>query len=261
MKKIFLKVFFFGFIVVTFIITLLHFFIKINLYVILFVFLVGSYYSIKNFTLTINDYKKNFIYFVIFLVFVPIYLSQKYHEDFGYYHLPYVINLFNEKIIFGLANVNSAFIHNSIWLNLIALFNLKNNFNFLTFPSFLFFIFFIIFSLKNIFINKTHKVSNYFLIVSLFYLILKFTRISEFGTDLPATLFSLLTIFYFLKYFEITQAKIKLSYFYLILSFSIFSILIKFSSIPLLILIVFIFFKDFRILEKDIFKFKYNFIY
>ena len=84
-------------------------------------------------------------------------------------------------------------------------------------------------------------VSNYFLIVSIFYLILKFTRISEYGTDLPATLFSLLSIYYFLKYFELTKIEIKNLYFHIILSFKVFSILIKFSSIPLIILVIFIF--------------------
>ena len=88
--------------------------------------MLGFYYSIKKFNFSIKDILKNNLnYFIIFIIFIPIYLSQKYHEDFGYYHLPYVINFFNEKIIFGMANVNSAFVHNSIWLNLISLFNFK----------------------------------------------------------------------------------------------------------------------------------------
>ena len=90
---------------------------------------------------------------------------------------------------------------------------------------------------------------------------LKFTRISEYGTDLPATIFSLLSVFYFLRYFELTDINLKNFYFYLILSFTIFSILIKYSSIPLLILVIFIFFKDFKYLKREIFKYNYIFIY
>ena len=160
-----------------------------------------------------------------------------------------------------MANVNLAFIHNSVWLNLIALFNFKDNFNFLTLPSFLLYVLFIIYALKNVFDQKNLKGSRYFLIVCLFYLILKFTRISEFGNDLPSTLFSLLTIFYFIRYFEIHERNNKISYFYFVFCFTSFSILIKFSSIPLVILPIFIFFKDFKILKKEIFKFRYNFIY
>ena len=261
-KKNFFESIFFGFIVSTFLLTFIHFFIKINIYVIFIIFLLGFYYSIKKFNFSFKDnLKNNLNYFIIFIIFIPIYLSQKYHEDFGYYHLPYVINFFNEKIIFGMANVNSAFIHNSIWLNLISLFNLNNNFNFLTLPTFLLFVYFVIFSLRNILNDRNYPISNYFLVVCLIYLILKFTRISEFGTDLPATIFSLLSIFYFLRYFEITNSSDKNSYFYFTTCFTVFSILIKFSCIPLILLIIFIFFKDFKILRKEIFKFKFNFIY
>ena len=51
-----------------------------------------------------------------------MYLSQKYHEDFGYYHLPYALAFLEEKIIFGFANDKSAYVYNSIWLNLISIF-------------------------------------------------------------------------------------------------------------------------------------------
>ena len=78
---------------------------------------------------------------------------------------------------------------------------------------------------------------------------------------MPATLFSLLSIYYFLKYFELTKIEIKNLYFHIILIFVIFSILIKFSSIPLIILVIFIFLKDYKILRNEIFKLKYNFIY
>ena len=70
---------------------------------------LGFTMKLKNLNYLNITLKKIFIYLIIFLIFVPIFLSQKYHEDFGYYHLPYVINFFNEKIIFGMANFNSAF--------------------------------------------------------------------------------------------------------------------------------------------------------
>ncbi len=261
-EKNFFESIFFGFLVTTFILTFLHFFFKINYYSILFIFIIGFYLSFKYFKFFYNyDHRKNLIYYIIFFIFIPIYLSQKYHEDFGYYHLPYVINLLNEKIIFGMASVNSAFIHNSIWLNLLSLFHIDSNFNFLSLPSFLLFIFFNIFSIHNITNNNEHRASSYFLLVSLFYLVLKFTRISEFGTDLPALIFSLLSIFYFFKYVEETSDRLKNAYFYFNLSFTVFAILIKFSSVPLIILVFFIFFKNFKNLKNEVFKFKYFFIY
>ena len=128
-----------------------------------------------------------------------MYLSQKYHEDFGYYHLPYALAFLEEKIIFGFANINPSYVYNSIWLNLNSIFFLnEKNFNFLTLSSFILYLSFIIFSLHNIFSQKNIKVSDYYLIRLLFYFLLKFTRISEFGVDFPSVIFSVLGIYYFI---------------------------------------------------------------
>ena len=64
--------------------------------------------------------------------------------------------------------------------------------------------------------------SNYYLIVVLFYFILKFTRISEFGVDLPAAVFSILAIYYFIKFSETNLIELREECFYLISLFSIF---------------------------------------
>ena len=79
--------------------------------------------------------KELFIYLFIF-VLIPIYISQKYHEDFGYYHLPYIINLINEKIIFGLANEIIHLFMNSIWITQYPInFYFKDNFNYVSVPT------------------------------------------------------------------------------------------------------------------------------
>jgi len=67
-EKLFFESIFFGFIVASFVITLLHFFIKINFYIIFLVFASGVFYSVKKFELINFNYKKNYIYFIIFLL-------------------------------------------------------------------------------------------------------------------------------------------------------------------------------------------------
>ena len=168
---------------------------------------------------------------------IPIFLSQKYHEDFGYYHLPYAIGFIEEKIIFGFANIDKSYVYNSIWLNLYSIFFLNDkNFNFLTLPSFLLFLSFILFSVHQLISKNEKTISDYFLLITLFYFILKFTRISEFGVDLPAAIFSILTIYYFLKFSETDLIDEQKEYFFLVLIFStFFSILIKLSSIPVVL--------------------------
>jgi len=261
-KSSFLENIFFGFFLFAFLITLIHFFLKINFFVSAIVLLVGFYLGIKNLDI-INQIinKKNLISIIIFLFLIPIYLSQKYHEDFGYYHLPYLINMFNEKIIFGLASTNIAFVHNSIWLNIMSIFFLKNNYDFVTLPTFLIYSIFIIFSVNKIFNEQKYKISNFFLIVSVSYFILKFTRISEFGNDIPAVIFSILSIFYYLRFQEESKLNNKYHYFFCNLSFGLFAILIKFSCIPILLLTFFLLLKNWKNLKKEIFSFNFIFIY
>ena len=261
LNKNFFESIFYGFIVAAFFITLIHFFLKISVYLSLIILSAGFLIGLKSFFLNIKLKKKLLIYLLIFLVLIPIYISQKYHEDFGYYHLPYIINLINEKIIFGLANVNRAFVHNSIWINIQSIFYFKDNFNYVSVPTFLIYSLFIIYSIERIVIKKESNISGYFLIVSIFYLILKFTRISEFGNDIPSIIFSILSIYNFLKFNEEKKIDIKKNKFYNNFAFALFAILIKFSSIPIILLTLYLFFKNYKIIIQDIFKFHYIFIY
>jgi hypothetical protein len=258
----FLESFFYGLIMISLLVTSVHFFIKINYYLSLSVLFLGFMMSLKNLNISIKSFRKDYlIYFVVFVVVIPIYISQKYHEDFGYYHLPYIVNLVNEKIIFGLANVNRGFVHNSIWLNILPLFYFKDNYNFVTLPTFLVYLGFIIFSINCVIKQKENKISSLFLIVVNFYLILKFTRISEFGNDIPAVIFSILSIYNFFRFSEEENLNKKKNYFFNNLSFATFAILIKFSSIPVIIITIYLFFKNYKLLINDIFKLRYIFIY
>ena len=258
----FFESFFYGLIIISFLLTFLHFFTKINFYISLPIFLFGFILALKNFkfsTVIIN--KNNFLYLLIFLILIPIYISQKYHEDFGYYHLPYVVNFVNEKIIFGLANSNKAFVHNSIWLNILPFFYIKDNYNLVTLPAFLIYFVFIVFSISQIIKQKENKISCFFLIVTNFYLILKFTRISEFGNDIPAVIFSILSLYNFFRFFEEEDVDKKKNYFFNNFIFASFAILIKFSSIPIILITIYLFFKNYKFLINDIFKKKYAFVY
>ena len=261
-EKDFLLDIIFGYIILGTLITFIHFVLAINIIIIMIIFFIGFILHIKNYNYSSFNLKKiNYWFVLIFLILIPIFISQKYHEDFGYYHLPYIVNLANEKIIFGLGKLNDGFIHNSIWLNVISLFYIGNNYNFVTLPTFLLYFIFIIYSVNQIINQNKYYSSSYFLIICIFYLILKFTRISEFGNDIPSLIYSILGIFFFLKYEEEDNSLNKKIFFFRHLSFVAFAILIKFSVIPIIILTLFIFFRDFKIISREIFKYNYFIIY
>ena len=203
-NNFFLEIFL-GFIIISFIITVFHFFFKINLIFSSFIFLFGLIIFLKKKNIYFLEIftKQNIPFLIIIFFFIPMFLTQKYNEDFGYYHLPYALGFLEEKIIFGYANIDQSYVYNSIWLNLYSVFFLPDkNFDFLTLPSFILFLSFVLFSLNQVLSKKNTLTSDYYLIVVLFYFILKFTRISEFGVDLPAIIFSILSIYYFMKFFE-----------------------------------------------------------
>ena len=263
-KKNFFLDIFLGFILISLIVTVIHFFFKINLIISILIFVLGLYFFFYKKKLNAIEFTKigNINYLIIVLLLIPIFLSQKYHEDFGYYHLPYAIGFIEEKIIFGFANIDKSYVYNSIWLNLYSIFFLNDkNFNFLTLPSFLLFLNFILFSLHQLTLKNDKLISDYFLLISLFYFILKFTRISEFGVDLPAAIFSILAIYYFLKFSEVNLATYKREYFFLVVFFSIFSILIKLSTVPIILLPIFLYIKYFKDMKFYIFKYKFTFVY
>ena len=257
---------FFGFILISLIVTSIHFFFKINFSInilILFLGLIIFYKNKKNSLDLSKIFKReNFLKISVILLLIPMFLSHKYHEDFGYYHLPYALTFLEEKIVFGLGNIDVSHIYNSIWLNLYPLFFLENrNFDYLTLPSFLLFLSFVLFSINKIYNRKHFKVSDYYLSIILFYFLLKFTRLSEFGVDFPATIFSILSILYFIKYYESNGISNKKSFFYYNFVFSIFSILIKLSAIPIIILPIYIYFSNFKNFKFYIFNHKFLIVY
>ncbi len=255
--------FFLGYLTISLLITLTHFFLNISIYfnILILIFGIIIFYKKNKFKILKSIKNLNLFNLIVFLLLIPMFLSQKYHEDFGYYHLPYALSFIEEKIVFGFGNINEPFLYNSIWLNLYPLFIINQNFDLLTLPSFLLFLGFIIFSINYISRKKNIENSDYYLVTVLFYFLLKFTRISEYGVDFPAVIFLVLSIFYFIKFYEATENFDKKSFFFLNLSFSIFSILIKLSTILVIILPIYIYFKNFKRLNFFIFKKNFLIIY
>ena len=104
LKKNFFLDIFLGLIVISLIITFVHFFFKINLLISFSIFAFGIliFFYKKNFRLFDLIKRENIYYVLIVFLLIPIFFSQKYHEDFGYYHLPYALSFIEEKIILDL---------------------------------------------------------------------------------------------------------------------------------------------------------------
>jgi hypothetical protein len=103
---------------------LLNFFFPINILISLFIFCIGMIF----FFLKVNLYEnyKKILYLIFFLILIfPYFVLITQHDDFYYYHLPYLNIIQESKIIFGLANLNNVLSYpQNLWFNIFALFRL-----------------------------------------------------------------------------------------------------------------------------------------
>ena len=148
----------------------------------------------------LKDFKYLFIIFI--LLFICLILSKN-NEDFGYYHLPNSLQFAQQKLQFGIGNLNHGFKHISSLFQIMSI-NYLPFFEIYLFnvTNFLFYFFLIIFLLESLFV-KNSKISNITKIIIFLFLILflvKFSRLAEFGSDLSG---QISIVVYLLFCFEI----------------------------------------------------------
>ena len=153
--------------------------------------------SKKNFK---NFFKKNKIYiFLFFVLLIGIFLHKS-HDDFPSYHLPYTVNLVENKLIYGLGNFNHGFRTPSSLFYLNSLFYLPA----INYFSFHYGAFIIMFFSNIILVLNIIKISknSFIKFLSLFFFIfinIVFYRLAEHGTDRSGQIIVLLLIIYALK--------------------------------------------------------------
>ena len=115
----------FGLVFISLVSTFIHLFFNLSKNINLIVYVVGlSFaYNYKNEIQIFLEKNKRLIS-LIFITSIFMVIYHKPNEDFGYYHLPYLVNIVSEKVIFGLASVQTNQGWNSIWLNLTGTYNL-----------------------------------------------------------------------------------------------------------------------------------------
>ena len=231
----------FGFLFLIFISYFTNFFFSHNQYFNLFVHFLGF---VSFFILFDGKFlnKTSLILLILIFLYFSFYLISKNHDDFPYYHFSLTLNLVEEKIQFGLGNLNLGYRHHSSIIHLMSLTYLpKYNFYFFNSVNFLFYIFIIFLLYENIKKNITKK--NFIFFFSLFYFILinvKFKRLGEFGTDLSA---QLLLIIIFINIYEVlvSNKNINNKYFIIFsLLFLIFTIKVTYVIYSIIVLILFL---------------------
>jgi hypothetical protein len=217
-----------GLFVVSFLLTLFHLFFPILDFINISILIIGIVFFLKNFQ-KIFEFIFLEKYFIILLTITSIFLFFNYepNEDFGLYHLPYVVNFKSEKIIFGLANLQINQGWNSLWLNLHTFFSFKfNEFKTIYILNILFYISVNLIFLKNIFNSNNENFNlevliKYFSIFFFCYFNIKFSRLNSYGIDVPSNFLLILSILYFFKTLVLSKNTLSnLKFLYLFVAFA-----------------------------------------
>ena len=239
-----------GLFFIAFYATFFHFFSPLDIYTNMSFHILGCllfFFNCKNFFKNLNHFEY-FTFFLSLLLALILFYSHKPNEDFGFYHLPYIVNFTNEKIIFGLNSLQIQQGWNSIWLNIHSAFVINaSDYNSAYILNSIFFIFvfsiFISEIIKNLNSqNFNFKIIFYFSFLFLLFFLIKFSRLNSYGLDVPANYLLIISVLYFFKTFE--SKKININYFMLISIFILFSITARISNLPFVIIIIYLFFKN-----------------
>lgn len=203
----------------------------------------------------INVKKENL--FIFFLLIIGIFIGKS-HDDFPYYHLPNALHFTENKLEFGLGNLNHGFKHHSSIFYLYSTFYLPlikyYIFNVLNFFFLIFAVFYFYENVDKDLKNNKFDNGSFIKVIFLILLVSIFNRIGEYGTDktgqLLAAVLICMTIDVALKKNSNLDESKNI---FLILSLFIYLITIKTYFIIYLIfpVILVIFFKNKYLIIKE----------
>ncbi len=146
------------------------------------------------------------INYLLFLLLIIGLFIAKTHDDFPYYHLPNALHFSENKLEFGLGNLNHGFKQPSSIFYLYSLFNLPfikfYAFNFINFLFLVFAVFYFSENLiKQIKLNKFDQ-DEILKLIFLIVIITIFNRVGAYGTDITGQILSLIL---FCIFFELIK--------------------------------------------------------
>jgi len=151
------------------------------------IWVIGFFLFLKK-----NSFKDNYLNSALILLLLSGVLISKTHEDFITWHLPYLLNIYNESLIIGIGNKEINFVYAPFFSFFqILFFNEISEYNLVNIGVFLILVNFISFH-----INQFFKLKNLLSLFLVIFTLIKYSRFSEYGYDfLP--LIILISIFYY----------------------------------------------------------------
>ncbi len=205
LKLNFFEISIFGIIITSFIAQIINFFSSLNDYVITFnLLIILIYFFLKKNRLHISFNKIDPLNIILFLLVILQIYGSGFSDDLNHYHYSYIKNTDNSNYIIGLGHLHHNFANSSIWLIAHSYFN----FDYSSLQDIHVLNGLILYLLISTFLNQikddiTKKKYNFLpFILSIFvFILLKYTRLKEFGIDRPSFLLMYFIIFFYFKNF------------------------------------------------------------
>jgi len=249
-----------GLLLTLFISPLINFFVPLNDIVIIinFIFSLVFLYFYKKIFFQSLKVNLKIIFLVGVLILVNIYGSD-FSDDLEHYHYGFITNSDELNLIWGNSFLHPLYGTSSLWLTGHSYFNFDHSRlidihilnGILLFLILSLFLNEIISKEKNFFFLKN------FIFALVIFILIKYTRLKEFGIDRPAILLFCFSIYFYLKYILIGRKNDLLKNFILLFIISLVILSIKIIYLPILIFPLFIFFK----FKKELFKINYNYFF
>lgn len=178
---------------------------------------------------------------LLVLVFIQIYGSG-FSDDLNHYHYGMIVNADKSNLIWGISFLHDHYGTFPIWLITNSYLNFETSVlqDIHVFNGIVLFIFLGLFftEIKN---NHQIEYSSKIILFAIFvFILIKFTRLKEFGIDRPVVLFFCSIIYYYLKYFTLINNDNIRNNFIVIALISLAIITIKITYLPVLFFPIFL---------------------
>ena len=191
---------------------IINFFYPLNNLLIYLNIILIIYFIIRNKKTFLNNLKISYVIFIpILIISILNIYGSKFSDDINHYHYGSILNTDNHNYIWGLSHLHNVYGTSSIWLIGHSYFNFEEyrlqDIHILN--GIILFLITCLFASEIGLVNK--KKNNYSIIIFsiLIFILLKYTRLKEFGIDRPAFLFFYFLIYYYLKHFVYNVNLIK----------------------------------------------------
>ena len=182
-----------------------------------------------------TDIKKKYIFYLLLSIFSVLIISKT-HEDYNNYHYFSIFEIYNHGLRIGVSNLNESFIHSSLLaLNQSIIVLPYFDFKLTHLPSFFIYFSVIGYFITILFSNDKNNKEVFYSIFCLLILLVKFSRLSEYGYDYISQ-FILLIVFHKIYFLNSDNKEIIKSIIYFILCVLIKPVSLLFSPIMIFVI-------------------------